>query len=148
MFSQKLPNADEIKGTHTYLQSPNLTNQQLISRIKSILKNEPTGPIYADAAEPDRIEEARRAGLLVRAARKGKNSVKDGIDAVKTYRIHSLHTNTDFNATYKSRETRKSQVLDEPAKFNDHTTDAMRMAVFSHRRRQNLKSFDRFAIGL
>jgi len=133
------------------LYEANLTNQQLIARMKSILKDEPTGPIYADAAEPDRIEEARRAGLLVRAARKGKNSVKDGIDAVKTYRIHSLDTNTDFNneiSTYKWREMKNGQVLDEPAKFNDHGMDAMRMAVFSHPRRQNLKPFDRNALGL
>lgn len=134
------------------LYEASLTNQQLIKRMKSILKDEPAGPIYADAAEPDRIEEARRVGLLVRAARKGKNSVKDGIDAVKTYRrLHSLETNTDFNneiSAYKWREMKNGVVLDEPAKFNDHAMDAMRMAVFSHRRRQTLRPLDRRAIGL
>lgn len=88
---------------------------------------------------------------MVRAARKGKNSVKDGIDAVKTYRIHFLDTNTDFNAeisTYKWREMKNGVVLDEPAKFNHYAMDALCMEVFSHRRRRGLRFFDRRKLGI
>ena len=45
-------------------------------------------PLYADAAEPNRIEELKRAGFAARAANK---SVKDGIDFCKAQalEVHS-----------------------------------------------------------
>ncbi len=89
-------------------------------------------PVYADSAEPNRIEELKRAGFSARAADK---SVKDGIDFCKAQalEIHSSAANLirEIRA-YKYREDRSGRVFDEPVKFNDHAMDAMRYAAYSH----------------
>lgn len=89
-------------------------------------------PLYADAAEPNRIEELRRARFNARAADK---SVKDGIDFCKsqTLEIHSSASNLIREIrTYKYREDRSGRVYDEPVKYNDHAMDAMRYGAYSH----------------
>jgi len=84
------------------------------------------------SAEPNRIEEIRRAGFNARPADK---SVKDGIDFCKAQalEVHSSAANLIREIrTYKYREDRSGRVYDEPVKFNDHAMDAMRYAAYSH----------------
>ena len=59
-----------------------LTNSELILLMQSIVP--PHASIYADAAEPQRIAEIRKAGFNCRAADK---SVKDGIDKLKRMKV-------------------------------------------------------------
>lgn len=94
-----------------------------------------TDPIYADPAEPDRIEEIARAGFNVLPAEKGPGSVAAGIDYVKKRRVYTRNENTNLNAevnTYCWRKDRAGNVLDEPLKANDHAMDALRYAIWTH----------------
>lgn len=95
------------------------TTQDLIAWMKKHLHNKNI-PIYADAAEPDRIEEIRRAGFNVWPARK---EVVPGIDHVKAQILHissdSPNTIKEFR-NYKWREDKDGNTLDEPVKFMDH----------------------------
>lgn len=100
-------------------------------------------PLYADAAEPNRIEELRRARFNARAADK---SVKDGIDFCKsqTLEIHSSASNLIREIrTYKYREDRSGRVYDEPVKYNDHAMDAMRYGAYSHFGQRHIVSIPR-----
>jgi phage terminase large subunit len=105
-----------------------ITNQELISLLKAKVK--PHEPIFADAAEPQRIEEIRRAGFNIRAANK---AVKDGIDFIKS---HKLYINRESFNMQKEIRSYKYQVSkankntsEEPIKLNDHAMDAMRYAA-------------------
>ena len=113
------------------LYEPRLTNADLIARLGSL--GVPKGaPIYADAAEPARIEELRRAGYNVHPADK---SVKDGIDCVKRHRLHITTDSTNLLGeirSYKYREDRNGVVLEEPVKFRDHIVDAVRYCLHTH----------------
>jgi phage terminase large subunit len=60
-----------------------LTNSDLIPMIKQIVK--PHEPIYCDTAEPNRIEELKRAGIKALPANK---DVKLGIDAARYGSLH------------------------------------------------------------
>jgi len=103
-------------------------------------------PIYADAAEPDRIEEIYRAGYNVHPADKGPGSVAAGIDTVKRSTIFSRAQNVNINrevGAYKWREDRSGKLLDEPAKLFDHAMDALRYAIHTHLGRQNTGFFIR-----
>jgi phage terminase large subunit len=104
-----------------------LTNQDLIILLRQYVKHE---TIFADAAEPQRIEEIRRAGFNVRPANK---AVKDGIDFVKSRKlfIHSGSFNTLKEIkSYKYMDTKKNKNdQEEPLKLNDHACDAMRYAA-------------------
>ena len=111
------------------LYESNLTNSQLISKIKNMgLKK---SAIYADAAEPQRIQEFNNAGVMVYPADK---SIKDGIDAVKRYSLHIHPDSPNLIAEirgYSYRKDKDGRVLEEPVKFKDHLCDAMRYAIHS-----------------
>lgn len=109
-----------------------LTNQDLVQKLNVILpKHWRSVPMYADAAEPARIEEIARAGYNIRP---GEKDVKNGIDVVKRYRVH-LHADSQNLIrewrSYKWREDRNGRVLEEPVKLNDHACDAARYAIYS-----------------
>ena len=91
--------------------------------------------IWADSAEADRIEEMRRAGWDVKGADKGKNSVRDGIDLLKRYRVHltarSTNTRKDFeNYSWKVDEKNP----DKPMHAYSHSPDALRYPIWMTQR--------------
>lgn len=108
-----------------------LTNSELIDHTKREY------PLWkqllwrADEAEPDRIEEFSNAGFNIEPAKKGANSLRDGIDFCKRMRWHisseSVNVIKEVRG-YKWRE-KDGLVLDEPVKFLDHSMDAIRYAL-------------------
>lgn len=112
------------------LYQTNLTNSDLIPILKQHITD--YSPIYADAAEPQRIEELYRAGLNVKPANK---SVEDGIDKVKSMPL--FIDKFSYNLTkeiksYKYQTDKNGLTLDSPVKNNDHLMDAMRYAIHTH----------------
>ena len=135
----------DLKDREPYLTEAiyksGLTTADLIDRMKQIMAapTVPGGlrrdPIYADPAEPDRIEELRRAGFNVRPAVKGPNSVLAGINFVKGLRIHTKPGNENLNAendSYVWEEDANGEPMDKPKKENDHCMDAIRYALHTH----------------
>lgn len=118
------------------LYESQLTNVDLIERLKGLMKR--NSIIYADSAEPARIEEIKRAGFRIEPAGK---SVKDGIDFVKSQRLHvdknSVNLISELRG-YKYKEDRDGNVFDEPVKFRDHIMDAMRYALWQARPARNI----------
>jgi len=111
-----------------------LTNSDLIKKLIIMipLKHRRNRIIYADNAEPARIEEINRAGFICKPADK---SVKDGIDFC---RRNKLHLDAGSNnlvkeiQSYKYKETKDGDTLEDPLKFNDHTCDSFRYALYTH----------------
>ena len=117
-----------------------LTNNELIEILHGMNINR--SPIYADAAEPQRIQEIQRAGFNCRPADK---SVKNGIDRLQRMKIsvtrHS-HNILSERQGYKWKEDHAGNLIDEPQKINDHALDAIRYAVHTH----SLKPTGKYAI--
>lgn len=117
------------------LYESNLTNQELIQKLKSLNTNLTQIQGYADSAEPQRIVEFQRAGFQIESANK---SVKDGIDFIKSKKLHvtkrSINLIHELNS-YKWKESNNQMLLDEPAKYNDHAVDAMRYAIYSENKK-------------
>lgn len=108
-----------------------LTNSDLIQRMKDLGIDHEV-PIYADSAEPARIEEIVQAGFNVMPAQK---SVRDGIDQVKRHRLHLHPESVNLLGEirgYKYREDKTGRVLEDPVKWRDHLMDAMRYAIHTH----------------
>jgi phage terminase large subunit len=118
---------DEIYRTH-------LTNSDLIELLKPFAGK---GTIYADSAEPNRIEEIQRAGFNIFPADK---DVKDGIDFVKRQKLlvdpKCANTLKEIEG-YKWKQDKDGNSLDEPVKFADHAMDAMRYAIYTHSKGAN-----------
>lgn len=118
------------------------TNQELIEMLRDFV-TEPNAPIYCDSAEPQRIQELIQAGYYAMPSDK---SVKDGIDFIKRHKIYISEncTNTIKEIeSYKWREDKEGNLLEEPVKFMDHTMDALRYAVYTHMYHAGTKIFDK-----
>jgi len=87
----------------------------------------------ADSSEPARIKEWRQKGWSkVMSARKGKDSVKFGIDFIRRHKIHIKPTQQEFMneiTTYSYREFEDGKPNpEEPIDFNNHLLDPLRYA--------------------
>ncbi|MBC8384891.1 MAG: PBSX family phage terminase large subunit [Candidatus Cloacimonetes bacterium] len=110
------------------------TNLQFINYLNAI-NFDKSIPIYADSANPDKIKEIKDAGYNCKAAYKGKESVKNGIDYMKTLKVYILDTDTNHKEeyyNYKWKEDKDGNVFDEPVKFKDDLMDADRYAEYTH----------------
>jgi phage terminase large subunit len=111
-----------------------LTTSDLIPMIKQIVKSHET--IYCDAAEPDRIEELKRAGIKAVPANK---NVTDGINFIKGRKLFIDSGSPNLlkeikSYKFKDRGKSKSNEPEEPLKLNDHAMDAARYASISFKR--------------
>ncbi len=84
--------------------------------------------IFADAAEPARIEDLKRVGYRVIPADK---RVTDGILYCKSKRLILDGGNLIKEAEKYSWEARGGVVYDTPVKVDDHLMDAMRYALYT-----------------
>jgi len=125
---------DNVYYERELLYETGLTNSDLIAKANDLIPDK-NRPLYADSAESDRIEEFRRDGFNVYGADKGKGSVKDGIDFVKRQDIRITNDSVNLikeKQSYKYREDKDGNVIDEPVKFADHLMDAERYAIKTH----------------
>ena len=111
-----------------------LTNAQLIEKCDELGVSK-TFPIYADSAEPDRIQEFREAGYTV------IESVKDvinSIDFVKRFKIHCYKPSANLikeKMGYSRRKDKNGRLYEEPApNIADHLMNCESYAIYSHLR--------------
>ena len=90
--------------------------------------------ITADSAEPKSIDRLRELGLKgIRKARKGKDSINNGIDFLQDYHIivHPRCVNflTEISNYQWATDTKTGKKLNKPIDDFNHLMDAMRYAV-------------------
>lgn len=128
---------DNVPDVEEIIYSPKLTNTQLIERMREEKVSESI-PIYADSAEPARIQEICDAGFDCRPAENAKkpNAVKARIDYIQSRRFRvrasSVETLGELTSYKWKEDPRTGLVLDEPVKFRDHAMNAMEYAIFEH----------------
>ena len=118
------------------LYEKGLTNQDLAERLKPIVgRNE----IICDSAEPKSIEELYRLGLNVKPAAKGKDSINNGIDILKRYKIkvvNSSNLRKEFRS-YKWSTDKNGNSLNKPIDKFNHLLDALRYVALIHLKKHN-----------
>lgn len=95
-------------------------------------------PVYFDSSEPKSIDELCGLDLNVIPAEKGPDSVRAGIDFLKSKRIHIVNGSTNIvkeASRYAWREDKFGNTLPEPVKLYDHAMDAIRYGIFTHCKR-------------
>lgn len=112
------------------LYKPNLTNADLIGELKRIPELRGR-TIIADAAEPQRIEEIKRAGFRIEPAFKVHKNTIDFVKS-KPLRIHQESVNLLREIKrYSNKVDKQGNIVDgEVVKFDDHLCDAGRYASF------------------
>lgn len=108
-----------------------LTNQKIFEEVRAM--GYAKERITADSAEPKSIEELREAGLYhVKAARKGKDSVNNGIQYIQNYTIIIHPRCVNFLSeisNYTWDEDKFGNKINQPIDDFNHLMDAMRYAL-------------------
>jgi len=110
-----------------------LTINELIQKVSQIVNDGKT--VYCDSARPDIIEELRRLGVKSIMSNK---QVKEGINEVKSNEVyvHCDSVNTWREYKLYSWKSKGDQVFDEPIKVHDDAMDAIRYAIFTHKKKK------------
>lgn len=115
------------------LYQAGLTNKQLINRMLELGADYPqllSQPLFSDSAEKQRIVELQDTFTAWPA----KKEVVDGIDTMKSFKIHIHEESTDLIKEFQSYswiQNKNGEIIDQPVKFNDHGMDAVRYGIHS-----------------
>lgn len=105
-----------------------LTNQDISAKLGELGVDRQID-IIADSAEPKSIEELYRLGWNVYPAEKGGDSIKNGIDIMKRYKIYitnqSANVRREFDR-YKWAMDKNGISLNKPVDFMNHAIDGIR----------------------
>ena len=118
-----------------HLYRSGLTNQD-ISREMERIGIDRNELIIADSAEPKSIEEINRMGWHIRGAIKGKDSINQGIDILKRYKliVEGENIAKELNS-YIWAKDRNGNLLNKPIDSFNHCIDAMRYAITNRYKR-------------
>lgn len=128
------------KADHYWLEEllyeKELTNPDIAARITGNVDIKPMAdPMYWDSAEPKSIRELIQKGVYAKEAIKGPDSVRAGIDFLKTQKIHILEDSTHIiqeHNSYVWKTDKDGNALNEPLKMFDHSMDAIRYGIYTH----------------
>ncbi len=106
--------------------------------------------IIADSARPETISYMKRQGFDIVGAKKGANSIEDGIEFLKSYDV-IIHPRCkgvieEFNLYSYKQDRTTSQILTKLEDKHNHYIDALRYAVEPLRRNQGEMSTPDFAV--
>lgn len=131
---------DEIYEAH-------LLNRELITKSIRLLQKHGLNPsrleaVYADGAEPDRIEEFEEYGFNI------KPGIKDVLAKTQITRSTNIHIaercehTIDEIQRYYYQKDMHGNILDKPVKFDDHAMDALGYAVYGSLGKLSGERFD------
>lgn len=110
-------------------------------RLGEMMKAEGVGrydQVYFDSSEPKSIDELCLLDLNVLPAEKGPDSVRAGLDFLRSKKIHIINGSMNIvreASVYSWKKNKQGTTLPEPNKFDDHAMDAIRYGIFTHCKR-------------
>lgn len=113
------------------LYESQLTNNELITKLKNEHKELMNMKGFGDTAPRDNNKEFVKAGFNVSDANK---DVEKGIDFVKSFNLHVTRHSQNIQkelSLYKYKKDKDGNVTDTPAKAHDHSLDALRYATYT-----------------
>ena len=113
---------------------------QLFNAVPDSKKNK----ITADNSRPDTISFLNRHGWVIRPSRKGKNSIEDGIEFIKSFKkviIHERCKNTvyEFKSYSYKEDKHTGEILPIIIDKDNHIIDSLRYALEDMRKGLNQK---------
>jgi len=118
------------------LYEKGLTNQDLANKLKPIVER---AELVCDSAEPKSIEELYRMNINAKGAVKGKDSILNGIDILKRFKINVVNSSNlkkEFRS-YKWAVDKYGNSLQKPVDKFNHLLDALRYVALIHLKKHN-----------
>jgi len=107
-------------------------SELLIDEIAERIKEHKPRKVYCDSAEPRSIHELKKRGVRASPARKGKDSVKQGINFVKQHKLKITERSIGLIEEikrYKWHEDLNGKLTEQPIKEFDDSADALRYSL-------------------
>lgn len=115
------------------LYKTKLTNSDIIKEFERLgIKRQDM--IVADSAEPKSIEDIRRAGYRIEGAKKGADSIKNGLDTLLRHPINVTKRSTNLKTelrTYRWANDKDGKQTNVPESGNDHAIDGIRYVALN-----------------
>ena len=115
------------------LYKTKLTNSDIVKEFET-LKIQRHEMIVADSAEPKSIEDIRRAGYRIEGAKKGADSIKNGLDTLLRHPINVTKRSTNLKSelrTYRWASDKDGKQTNVPEAGNDHAIDGVRYVALN-----------------
>lgn len=130
------------EGNNLYLNEilydTNLTNSDIAEKLREAGVDRYI-EIIADSAEPKSITEVARMGFNIKPALKGPDSITNGIDILKRYKLHVTKESTNLIQEfrrYKWITNKDGQKLNKPIEQWNHALDAVRYVALNKLKEQ------------
>lgn len=110
-----------------------LTNYDIAQRYRE-LGIDNRAEIIGDSAEPKSIEEIKRQGFNIKPAHKGADSINNGIDILKRYKLNIYHESLNvINELrhYQWQQDKNGKYFNKPIDDFNHTLDALRYVALN-----------------
>lgn len=125
------------EGDNLYLNEllyeKGLTNNDIVEKLKGLGVDRYT-EIIADSAEPKSIEELHRMRFNIKPAKKGPDSIKNGIDILRRHKIYITAQSTNLIRelnNYKYITDKDGNALNKPVDAFNHGMDAIRYVALN-----------------
>jgi phage terminase large subunit len=105
-----------------------LSNKQ----ISDIIMNHPSALVVADSAEPKSIDEIQSYGISIIGAKKGQDSVNQGIQYVQDQRISVTKRSTNILKEYRNylwQTDKEGKIINTPDVIFNHAMDSIRYGL-------------------
>ena len=110
-----------------------LTNMDICQKLRDF-KVSPEQEIIADSAEPKSIQEIYAEGFNIHGAMKGPDSIKQGIDILKRYKINVTANSHNLKKEFYSyiwKKDKTGKLLNEPIDAFNHLIDPLRYVALN-----------------
>lgn len=131
-----------LLGDDLYLDEliyePGLTNQSLGKKIK---ENNVKSKIYGDSAEPKSIKELQLMGINIVGAKKGADSIRQGIDWLLGKKIYVTKKSANIQLelmNYEWKTDKNEHAIPQPVDDYNHALDATRYGSEIYKSRKRL----------
>lgn len=117
-----------------------MSNKDIVDTLKTMREK----LVVADSAEPKSIDEIRAYGINMMPCKKGKDSVRNGIQLVQDQPISATKRSINLIKEYRNYlwlTDKNGKILNEPEPGNDHALDAVRYALETLGRLEQEKSY-------
>lgn len=114
---------------HVY--QPEILNQEFINKVLEVNPN--NNEVICDSARRDKIYELQMAGINAFGSKKGANSIIDGIDIIKSYKVfiheESVNAKNEFNSYKWAISPSTGKHTNKPEDKNNHIIDPTRYGM-------------------
>ena len=118
-------------GMNLYIEQIIHKTKLGLNEIAGALHDRNVKKVYADH-EPLTIKELKTRGIRIKKARKGKDSIRQGLGFIRQHKIHILQTSLEVIKEfreYKYELDKDNNPTDSPLDLNNHSIDSTRYAL-------------------